>query len=183
MTPVIIRRLIYMLASLGSCVMLMGCVIPLPPMSPAGTRDDIGDHVPQFIIPGVTTREDVLMHLGEADSFSGDQSELYYMARINRGGIVLFIPAGSGGGYMYYRWLERTLTVEFDTGGLVKNARLQTEACSSHSYGVGVQSGEQTSCVPVDDPAIPGDAPRAVGPEAERHLQDSPSTGSDLTSH
>ena len=147
-----IRRLTYTLVSLTTSAILAGCIIPIPPMSVAGVRDNIGDRVPDFILPGVTTREDVLMQLGEADSFSGDQSELYYRTRIVRGGILAFMPAASGGaGYGYGRWLERMLTVEFDKNGLVTNVRVQTEACSEHFYGAGVRSGENRSCVPVDE--------------------------------
>jgi len=106
------------------------------------------------------------MHLGEADSFSADQSELYYSSRINRGGIAVLLPAAGGGaGYLYDRWLERTLYVEFDKDGLVTSARLHTESCSENFFGLGVQSNEQRRCVAVDEPAAPGDAPKAGGPE------------------
>jgi outer membrane protein assembly factor BamE (lipoprotein component of BamABCDE complex) len=134
-------------------------------MSVAGVRENIGARVPDFVLPGVTTREDVLMQLGEPDSFSGDQSELYYTTRSVRGGILVFMPAAGGGaGYGYLRSLERTLTVEFDKNGLVTMARMQTEACSEHVSGVGVRSGEKRSCVPADEPGTSEEPPKAGSP-------------------
>lgn len=162
-----IRRLTYTLASLGSCVMLTSCVLPILTSDVVSKmRDNVGERVPDFIIPGVTTREDVLMHLGEADSSRFDESELSYSSGVHRGGVLVFLPAAGGGiGYGYERELHRTLIVEFDKAGLVKSTRIEVESCSVHSGGIGRGFGSHRSCVPVTEPAVSGDAPKAGGPD------------------
>jgi hypothetical protein len=134
-------------------------------------RGNLGERVPDFIVPGVTTREDVLVHLGEAD-YSEDGSVLIYRSGTFRGGIAVFLLVGAGGaGYGYSRELERTLAVEFDEAGLVKSTRLETEMCSVHSGAMGGASGPMGSsrhCVPVVEPTSPGDTPKAGSPEVAR---------------
>jgi hypothetical protein len=151
--------------------MLSSCVIiPIPPTNALvyGMRDNVEDRVPPFIVPGVTTREDVLMQLGESDSYSLYEAQLSYRSGVHRGGVVVIIAAGgSGAGYEYGRELHRILIVDFDIAGLVKSARLQMESCSAHMGG-GTRALEARSCVPVELPATPEDAPKAGGSELER---------------
>jgi hypothetical protein len=167
-----IRHQTYTLASLAASILLTSCVIPIPPHH-LGTeiRRNLGERVPDFIVPTVTTREDVLMHLGEADYWPPDESELSYHTGVYRGGVLVFLIMGGGGiGYGYSRELYRTLTVEFDKAGLVKSARLKTESCSVHDFGMGGATGPMGSnrnCVPVAEPVAPGDVPKAGGPELE----------------
>lgn len=150
---------------LALSVLLTSCVIiPMPPTSVAGVRDNIGGRVPGFIVPGVTTREDVLMHLGDADSFSGDQSELYYTNRDTRSGFLAFIVYGGAAGYGYTKELHRILVVEFDKAGLVHRTRFETETCSEHFIGVG--KGESSrSCVTNVEPTAPEDGSKGSGPD------------------
>jgi hypothetical protein len=151
-------------------MLLTSCVIPIPRSEFVDAmRENVGERVLEFIILGVTTREDVLMHLGEADSLSVVGSELSYSSGSYRGGVAVFLPAASGGiGYGYQRELQRTLIVEFDEVGLVKSARLETKSCSLHAGGIGRAFGEKRSCVPVGEPTVLGDSPKPATPELER---------------
>jgi hypothetical protein len=176
MISLIIRRLTYTLASLAASLLLTSCVIPiLGSEFVDAMRDNVGERVPDFIIPGVTTMEDVLMHLGEADSSVGDigllvggKFVLSYHSGVPRGGALVFLPAGTGGiGYGYSRELQRILIVEFGESGLVKSARLETKSCSVHSTATARWYGSGRSCVPVGEPTVLGDAPKAASPEPE----------------
>jgi hypothetical protein len=133
--------MIYTAVSFATFVMLTGCVIPFPPIRMPGTRGNVGGRVPEFIIPGITTREDVLMGLGEADNLSADQSELYYVSG-RRSGVGVFV----GVFYGYAKEIHRTLTIGFDGTGVVKSTRIETEVCSEYSAAVGQQYGEKRSC-------------------------------------
>src|SRR5574342_788801 len=74
-TVLTIRHQTYTLAWLAASMLLTSCVIPIPPHHlGAEIRRNLGERVPDFIVPTVTTREAVLMHLGEADGWSQDES-------------------------------------------------------------------------------------------------------------
>ncbi len=140
--------------------MLTSCVIPIPPTNAVvtGMRDNIGDRVPDFIISNVTTREEVLMHLGQADNSQAGEWQLSYRSGVHRGGILIFVAAQGGiAGYIYGRELHRILIVEFDEAGVVKSTRLQTELCSEHTFGANTVHTSR-SCVPIEEPSGAKDA-------------------------
>jgi hypothetical protein len=139
---------------------LAGCVIPILRTGiVAGGRENLGEQVLDFIIPGVTTKEDVLMRLGEADNL-WPESQLHYHTVIERGGVgVVFPPAVAG----FHRQLWRTLIVEFDNAEFVTSAHLLTERCS-----VVLGARNQRPCVLVGKATNPGRRSKTVVPKVEQ---------------
>jgi hypothetical protein len=132
-------------------------------------RENVGEHLPDFITPGVTTKEDVLMHLGEADNV-WPETQLRYYTAIGRGGFgaVLPAPIPSGtAGFGSHRQLWRTLIVEFDNAEFVTSAHLQIEMCAIRLVRAGARVTEKMSCVPVEKATTPGIRPKAGAPEGE----------------
>jgi hypothetical protein len=119
------------------------------------TRENLGQQVPAFITPGVTTKEDVLMQLGETDNFR-PESQLHYITVVERGGVAVVGPNSVFG---YHRQLWRTLSVEFDETEREISARLQTELCS---VDTGFTGGK--SCTPIGTLTVSGSRSKAGPP-------------------
>ena len=83
------------LAVLAS-VSLAGCPVPLPPGYEGSSRQNVPGMVPVFIKPAETSREDVMMHLGEPDAVAVDESWISYGSSYGYGGIALIMAAGGG---------------------------------------------------------------------------------------
>lgn len=139
MTFSALRQLSHMLVWLCMCVALGSCIVPiLPQRKPVATkRENLEEHLLNFITVGVTTKEDVLMHLGEANNL-WPESQLHYYYIIRGGGFGLVFPPAVAG---FYRELWRTLIIEFDKEGIVTSAHLRTERCS-----VVIGAREQSPC-------------------------------------
>jgi hypothetical protein len=117
-------------AALVSLLLLPGCVLPIPhgPADDFETRHNVGTEVPSFVVPGRTTREDVLLTLGEADAVASDESWMRFQAGYRTGGVLVFaypsplIPS--------YDTVElRQVTIHFDTSGIVERADFERLTC------------------------------------------------------
>lgn len=103
-----------------------GCVvIPTPKVGhhPA-SRENVNDQTPERIRVGVTTREEILLMLGEADYVSPDEEVLSY--GWNKLAAVLFFmvpPYSGGGGPIAGR--SRFLIISFDKSGVVQTCQLR----------------------------------------------------------
>jgi outer membrane protein assembly factor BamE (lipoprotein component of BamABCDE complex) len=100
-----------------SCFSLAGClVIPLDYYKDY-SRENVTEEPPAGIVSGTTTREEVLMRLGEPDRASQDESEPWYMASKVKGGIIV----GDRGGEIR---IDYIYAIGFDKNGLVETTRL-----------------------------------------------------------
>jgi hypothetical protein len=114
-----------------------GC-IPLVPYvrQPGfrGSRSDLGDAVPEFIVVGQTTREEVLARLGHAEVEAPDGSWFYYQSHYLKSDSGLWaIPYGSS--HFVEPWsmdsvvLARRLWVRFGSDGVVEEASFDRGEC------------------------------------------------------
>ena len=103
---------------------LTGCLIIPAPSSDSGyARTNVDRHTPEQFTPGVTTRQDVIMALGEPDAVSWDECQLAYRSEKVVGLWMLF--GGYAGGDAGTIYKEQFYVFEFDPRG-----RLQTVAQS-----------------------------------------------------
>lgn len=110
---------------------LAGCPIPLVPGDESGSRQNLGDKVPDFIITGKTTRADVLLALGEPDGESEHGEWFAYTRRTSTGGVMLIMAGGySAGGASNETMNYRRLIIQFDDANIVKSARHELVTCS-----------------------------------------------------
>jgi hypothetical protein len=94
-----------------------------------GSRHNLADTVPAFIVADQTTRGDVLMRLGEPDATFGETSFVYTSA-YRKGGVgSLIVTYGEGGAMYGQRIAYRRLTIEFDESGVVKVAKIALKTC------------------------------------------------------
>jgi len=117
-------------AALIAGVLLQGCVIPIPVPERYHytSRQNLGHCVPDFIVPGKTTREDVLLALGQADGAALDESWLSYGCAYGKGGVFVFVypsPAMPAFEAVEYR----RLVVYFDEAGVVDRAQWDQRTC------------------------------------------------------
>ena len=149
-------------ACLCALLCLCGCVFPVPP-SEYG-RENIADAVPGFIVPGKTTREEVLLALGEPDGESQAQRRFLYYRVSGHGGVGFVFAAGSGGMLASTeRETYRRLILEFDADGVVSDARFTRDTCTAALVAVGNAAGESAPCADVSS-----DSPR------QGHVVDAP---------
>lgn len=120
-------------------VLVDGCVIPIPPGA-RGTRCNLPEGIPDSIKPGLSTREDVLMCLGEPDAVAVDESWVSYSEQYYLGGVVLIFGGGGGVGAIDAGGQKSSrLVVPFDSRGIVTQPIFETMQCVSG--GVFVASG------------------------------------------
>ena len=110
-----------------TAAMLTGCPIPIPPGYRMGSRANLGDGAPAFIVTGKTTRADVLLTMGIADGSALDEHWLSFGDHQSKGGVVFIL--GQGGGPGAERLESRRLVVYFDPQGLVERVQFDRRAC------------------------------------------------------
>jgi outer membrane protein assembly factor BamE (lipoprotein component of BamABCDE complex) len=106
-------------------LLFAGCLlIPIPEHAREHSqREPIEEDSLQFMKVGSTTREEVLLNLGDPDLFSRD-SEFKYRWETESAFMGVDIAGGSGR-YDFYHVYE--LVVEFDDNGLVKGFEIKEE--------------------------------------------------------
>lgn len=104
-----------MLMALALIFGAAGCLIIPTPHSDSGyARTNINQHVQEQFVPGRTTREDVIMTLGEPDAVSMDEQHLAYRSEKV---VALWVVGGgysAAGGTIYK---NRFYVLEFDSQG------------------------------------------------------------------
>lgn len=110
---------------------LSGCPIPIPPGYEIGSRQNLNSDVESSLIPGVATRESVLLLLGEADSAAPDGAWFAYRAQYGKGGVVFIVGGAYGGaGAIGGAKIEnRILMLTFDQDGFLKKADFLSYDC------------------------------------------------------
>jgi outer membrane protein assembly factor BamE (lipoprotein component of BamABCDE complex) len=129
----------------GSCAVftlsgLSGClVLPVPVHQSSETssesRANVGPNTAPRIVPGSTTRTDVLLMLGEPDGRGDDDRWFSYRTHVSRGGwhwAAVWVAAGAGGGGAPIDDWEavRRLVVRFDERGVVSSVESAQKNCN-----------------------------------------------------
>jgi hypothetical protein len=140
-------------------VLLAGCPVPLPPMYDARSRQNVGDHIPEFIVYAQTTRDEILLRLGEPDGRGSGDRWFAYGSRYGNGGVVFVMAAGGGAGALGVESVRyRRLVIRFDDSGVVTGASFVQRDCPSFALAVGSQGEESRPCLDVTT----DDAPQSV---------------------
>jgi len=124
------------LATLAS-TLLTGCLFPVPPHYDQYSRENVEEKVPEFITSGVTTREDVMMALGEPDGVALDESWFVYGSAYCEGGMGLFMAAGGAAGVIATTAVQyRRLILQFDPHGIVTQPTFEALTCAQYWGGM-----------------------------------------------
>ncbi len=103
-----------------------GCVWPIPHYGAPGAdsmRQNVVQELGHFPAAGHSTREDVLIRLGEPDRESSDERRFFYeWNRI----VLVWIVGGSLGGVGGWVYQHQQLIVDFDSEGVVANCARET---------------------------------------------------------
>ena len=105
---------------------LNACVDLRPPGLVGGTRSDIGESLPRFIVEGRTTRDTVLLHLGEPDERGYFDRWFVYRSQHTLGGAAVGMVPGLVWGAEAIRY--RRIEISFDDAGIVDMARFVARA-------------------------------------------------------
>ncbi|MDP2240977.1 MAG: hypothetical protein Q8K18_12555 [Burkholderiales bacterium] len=126
---------------------LAACPVPLPRGDTWESRQNIGDKVPDFIVPGKTARTDVLLALGEPDVTSENGMQFTYTRITSEGGVLFVMAAGGGAaGAGSETMTYRHLVILFDEAGVVTSARNERVSCSETLFGAGNSSYRSPPC-------------------------------------
>jgi hypothetical protein len=147
-------------AGAGSVALLLaGCAIPIPSSYDSESRENVAEAAPVAIEVGATTREDVLMLLGEPDAVGIDESWIAYASIYTSGGLVLVSPTAAGVGVVGgARMRYRRLIVEFDAQGVTAALVFESKRCFEFGaavFGSNSQSNASKPCLDVHGKDIP----------------------------
>jgi hypothetical protein len=137
-------------APLAATLILVGCPIPLPAGYESSSRENVSTVPLDWLTVGVTTREDVLLRLGEADGEAPDGSWLAYGSAYSKGGVVFVLfaggsAAGAGGERIEYR----RLIASFDDRGVLSAIDTVSRNCWESVFGMGSVGGQSPPCLEV----------------------------------
>lgn len=124
------RRGLRIGCALALALALAACVpIPIPSGPLHGLRQNFGDAIPSAIVQGRSTREDVLLALGEPDRRDLDDRWFAYESARSLGGVVMMglpypVPFVTHETMRY-----RVIIVRFNPQGVVTDARLAEHVC------------------------------------------------------
>ena len=136
---------------LVTAVILAGCPIPLPAGYFPDSRENVPAQRPDWIAAGTTTREEVLLKLGEADGAAGDGSWLAYGSAYSKGGVLFVVAAGNAAGGVGGERVEyRRILISFDGDGRVADVEYITRDCWEAVAGVNSSGGRTPPCLKAD---------------------------------
>lgn len=95
---------------------LAGCIIIPTDYYAPGARQNLDDTPPENLVPTVTTREEILLKLGEPTRFSTDETEIWYETEKIKAWLII----GDRGGEIRRRYF---LILNFDTKGVLSSQR------------------------------------------------------------
>jgi hypothetical protein len=148
------------LLAVACAMFLSACPVPLPPTYDSGSRQNVGDVIPEFIVNGETTRDDVLLRLGEPDGRGPGDRWFAYGSKYSKGGVLFVMAAGGGAAAAGVQSIRfRRLVVSFDEDGVVTDSAFVERVCPRYTLGVGGMSDVSAPCIAVDE--APGWGPPA----------------------
>ena len=111
-------------ALLAATLVLVGCPIPLPARYESSSRENLPAQPLDWVTVGVTTREDVLLKLGEADGEAPDGSSARLWFGRPKGGVLFVLFAGGGAAGAGSERVEyRRLIISIDDRDVVSGNR------------------------------------------------------------
>lgn len=153
MSPDRTRTLLGASALLAAALCLGGCPVPIPPGYTAASRENLGAEVTSQLVPGVTTREEVLLQLGEPDGAGPHDSWLAYGSVYGRGGVLFVIVAGGGAaGAGGERMEYHRLIASFDERGVLSDVQFVDHECWEGIGGLGNSGGRTAPCLRINAP-------------------------------
>ena len=107
---------------------LAGCLpIPaLPTGDKPGTRQNISDSVPAFIVAGSTNKAEVILRLGAPDHRGRDDICFVYVRESAEGGVAFLYGGGLRGGLTGIPVTFKILSIRFSGEGIVESANFRT---------------------------------------------------------
>jgi hypothetical protein len=152
---IFIRRLGFLLAGVLA-FSLSGCIpVPIPPLGyPGESRTNLPDRVPDFIVKGKTTREQVLFALGAPDAYAADGGWMAYRSSRHAGGVAFVVGGGYSAGVVgpVSGYENRLLVVRFDANSVVIDVALEQRTCLT-ANDAGCSGVPQLSIDPKTPPA------------------------------
>lgn len=115
--------------------LLPACVIPLPIQEAYrhGSRENLGAAAKESIVAGKTTREEVLLRLGQPDGAALDESWLLYVCVRSKGGVLVFIyPSPAMPAFETVDYTR--LVVYFDEAGVVERTQFEQRTCRETEF-------------------------------------------------
>lgn len=141
--------------------LLSGCPVPIPSGYVASSRENISREVAESLTVGGSSREDVLLLLGEADGAATDGSWLAYGSIYRKGGVAFVMAAGGSAGAVGTEKLEYSrLLITFDERGLVTGTAFVTRDCWEAIISVDASGAETLPCLDIAAPDGPQPAAR-----------------------
>lgn len=132
---------------------LSGCPVPIPPGYDVLSRQNLSPEATVLFEPGITTRADVLLKLGEADGAAEDGSWLAYGSIYGKGGVIFIVAAGGSAAGAGAELTEyRRLIVTFDENGFLNAAQFVTRECWDGIAGFGSASETTPPCINISAP-------------------------------
>lgn len=136
------------LVAVAAALALTGCPVPLVPRDLQGSRQNLGEIRPEFIVERLTTREDILLRLGEPDGRWAEDRWFAYGSRRSEGGVLLmFGRATTSVSSEAIRY--RRLLLRFDEQGLVEGASFIDRLCPSYALRLESTVAESEPCLDV----------------------------------
>jgi len=156
-----------MLVVHAAVLALGGCgptIIPAGYM--AASRQNIGERLPDFIIEGKTTREEVLVHIGEPDERGHFDRWFAYDSQRSAGGAAISIVGNTPLAVGAYTMRYRRIVFNFSDQGVVTSASFAQQECFEHVDPSGV-----TRCVDADLEVIRDRFPGAAYLTGDRWIE------------
>ncbi len=148
MALVWLRNTLRVSVILSLALLNAACPVPFKSGYSATSRQNLSAEVAQQLTVGVSTREDVLALLGEADDAGPNDSWLTYGSAYGRGGVIFVVFGGSSAGGVGMEKMEyRRLVVTFDERGVVSDAEFVSQGCWEGLIGTDKGGGRSAPCV------------------------------------
>lgn len=130
MERALIRTCTILATAVAFTTLLTGCPIPIPAGYTEQSRETLGDDVAGKLEAGISTREDVLLLLGEPDDVGPGETWLTYDSVYGQAGVLfIFCAASTCGGMEVQKMEHKRLLIIFDRQGLLTSASFINKDC------------------------------------------------------
>jgi outer membrane protein assembly factor BamE (lipoprotein component of BamABCDE complex) len=144
---------------------LSGCPVPIPRHYDASSRQNLHPEILASLQSGVTTREDVILMLGEPDGAAEDESWLAYGSIYSKGGVIFVVAAGGGAAGAGGETVEYCrLVVTFDAHGVLQAADFVSRECWESMFGMGSGGASTPPCMDIASPEDADTCPQGDDP-------------------
>ncbi len=134
-------RALLLSGSLLVNISLAGCLIIPTDYYVDASRKNATEEPPETVIPGTTTREVVLLNLGEPDAVSPDETEIWYDAEKVKAWLIV----GDRGGEVIRHYLS---IIRFNKNGFVQSNRIEVSDYIIPEYNIEPHFSRMPNCFP-----------------------------------